>query len=102
MYSDGKTKIFLDFELLQNAARVITKRGSLLDDHFITKRGKGYYKTRQLFYYKTGQGLLQNAAGITKRGKGYYKTRQVLQNAAIITKRGSTLLLNSSTGIHYY
>ena len=43
--------------------------------------------------------LLQNEAkvltkqvsfGITKRGNGYYKTRQVLQNAAIITKRGST------------
>ena len=55
----------------------------------ITKRGKFYFKTRQLFYYKTGQGLLQNAAGITKRGKGYYKTRQVLQNGArVITKRG--------------
>ena len=34
----------------------------------------------------------KNAAGITKRGKGYNKTRQVLQNAAIITKRGSTIL----------
>ena len=44
--------------LLQNEARVITKRGSFF---------------------------------ITKRGKGYNKTRQVLQNAAIITKRGSTL-----------
>ena len=66
---------FFDYlELLQNAATVITKRGSLLDDHF---------------YYKTGQVLLQNAAGITKRGKGYYKTRQVLQNGArVITKRG--------------
>ena len=34
--------------------------------------------------------LLQIAAGITKRGKFYYKLRQVLQNAAIITKRGTT------------
>ena len=45
-------------KLLQNAARVITKRGSLLDDYFITKRGKGYNKTRQ---------VLQNAAILTKR-----------------------------------
>ena len=57
---------------------------------FITRQGKLYNKTRQLIYYKTGQGLLQNAAGITKRGKSYYETRQVLQNGAIITKRSNT------------
>jgi hypothetical protein len=47
---------------------------------FITKRGKGYCKTRAL--------LLHNEAKvITKRGR-YYKTRQrLLQNAADISKR---------------
>ena len=54
-------------QLLQNAA-------ALLDDTFVTKRGKGCYKTRQ---------VLQNEAKVlTKRGM-YYKTRQVLQNAAV-------------------
>ena len=51
--------------LLQNEARVITKRGSFF---------------------------------ITKRGKGYNKTRQVLQNAAIITKRGSTRASTQHSG----
>ena len=62
---------------------------------------KDFFRKKEIFlnftlYYKTRQRLLQNAAAllddhfITKRGKGSYKTRQVLQNAAIITKRGST------------
>ena len=55
--------------LLQNGARVITKRGSF----FITKRGKGYNKMGQLLRF------------ITKRGKGYNKTGQLLR---FITKRG--------------
>ena len=87
----SKKKIFLNFTLYyKTRQRLLQNAAALLDDHFITKRGKGSYKTRQLWYYKTRQWLLQNAAGITKRGKGSYKTRQVLQNAAIITKRGST------------
>ena len=46
--------------LLQNAA-------ALLDDPCIAKRGKGYYKTRQI--------LKNEAKVIAKRGR-YYKTRQ--------------------------
>ena len=91
--SKKKTKkiFFLNFTLYyKTRQRLLQNAAALLDDHFITKRGKGSYKTRQLWYYKTRQWLLQNAAGITKRGKGSYKTRQVLQNAASITKRGST------------
>ena len=56
--------------LLQNDAKVLTKRVSF----GITKRGNGYYKTRQ---------VLQNEAKVlTKRGR-YYKTQQSLQNAAV-------------------
>ena len=52
------------------------------------KTGQGLLQNAEAFRKKTkffallqnGQGLLQNAAAffITKRGKGYYKTRQVL------------------------
>ena len=65
--------------------------------HCITKRGKGYYKTRQLYWMII---LLQNEAkvltkrvsfGITKRGNGYYKTWQVLQNEQCFTKHSITL-----------
>ena len=81
---------FFDYlELLQNAATVITKRGSLLDDHFYYKTGQvslqnaaafllqngARFITKRGRYYKTGQELLRNAAGITKRGN-YYKTEQ--------------------------
>ena len=62
---------------------------------FIAKRGKGYCKTRQLYWMIL---LLENEAKvitkrvnsfIAKRGKGYCKTRQVLQNEAkVISKRG--------------
>ena len=91
IYFETNLRLFLYFTLYyKTRQRLLQNAAALLDDHFITKRGKGSYKTRQLWYYKTRQWLLQNAAGITKRGKGSYKTRQVLQNAASITKRGST------------
>ena len=91
IYFETNLGLFLYFTLYYKMRqRLLQNAAALLDDHFVTKRGKGSYKTRQLWYYKTRQRLLQNAAGITKRGKGSYKTRQVLQNAAIITKRGST------------
>ena len=61
--------------MLQNGAAF----GKLLNDPFITKRGNSYYKTGQLFYYKTGQALLQNGAAF----EFYYKTGQrLLQNGA--------------------
>ena len=56
--------------MLQNGAAFY----ELLNDYFIAKRGKGSYKTGQLLYYKTGQGLLQNGAAF----EVYYKTGQVL------------------------
>ena len=56
-------------QVLQNTARVIKNASGII------KRGRGYQK---------------NASGVTKGGKGYQKTRQLLQLAAIITKRRST------------
>ena len=46
-----------------------------------------YYKTRHMLL-QNAAALLDDPC-ITKRGKCYYKTRQVLQNAPIITKRSS-------------
>ena len=69
--------------------------------HFITKRGSSfYYKTRQIFIIKRGSFFItKRAVFITKRGRYYkmrrfyYKTRQVLQNEPIITKRGTTRVI---------
>ena len=75
-----KTMFFAFFCVIRNGAKVITKCGSF----FLLQNGaKVITKCGSYFYYKTRQRLLQNAAGITKRGKGYYKMRQVLQNGQL-------------------
>ena len=96
--------------MLQNGAAF----WKLLDDLFITKRGKGYNKTGQLFYYKTGQGLLQNGAAFEvyyKTGQGllqngaafeiYYKTGRLLQNGPLqwrkwIDFKGSSIVFSGN------
>ena len=60
--------------LLQNVAAFLLKSKTNL-----------YYKMRQRFYYKTS--------------RFYYKTWQVLQNAPIITKRGTTSCSTCVDGI---
>ena len=52
--------------------------------HFITNCDKGYYKLRQIRYYKLRQVLLQIATGITNCDDRYYKLRQVLQIATLL------------------
>ena len=95
-FSEGFRLFAEDFDQFQWLSKIsFEKKRFFLISHCITKRGKGYYKTRQLYWMII---LLQNEAkvltkqvslGITKRANGYYKTRQVLQNEAkVLTKRG--------------
>ena len=61
----------------------------------IANRGKGYCKSGQLGYYKSGQELLQIGAGITNRGRfitnrgRYYKSGQVLRIGADLLQIGA-------------
>ena len=47
-------------------------------EKFVTNCDKGYYKLRQLRYYKLRHGLLQTVTGITNCDDRYYKLRQYI------------------------
>ena len=87
--------------MLQNGAAF----WKLLDDLFITKRGKGYNKLGQLLGFITKWAV---TVFITKRGKVCYKIEQLFENywmifllqnrARVITKRGSFFITKRGNG----